>query len=53
MNFADVSPLRGVLQGGCAHALEVAFTVVPQATQIPHCLTLRPLIVISSVSTQS
>jgi transglutaminase-like putative cysteine protease len=28
-DFADVSPLRGVLQGGGAHTLEVAVTVVP------------------------
>jgi len=29
-DFADVSPLRGVLQGGGAHTLEVAVTVAPQ-----------------------
>jgi transglutaminase-like putative cysteine protease len=28
-DFADVSPLRGVLQGGGAHTLEVAVTVAP------------------------
>ncbi len=28
-DFADVSPLRGVLQGGGAHTLEVAVTVQP------------------------
>lgn len=28
-DFADVSPLRGVLQGGSAHTLEVAVTVSP------------------------
>jgi transglutaminase-like putative cysteine protease len=28
-DFADVSPLRGVLQGGGAHTLEVAVTVTP------------------------
>jgi transglutaminase-like putative cysteine protease len=28
-DFADVSPLRGVLQGGSAHTLEVAVTVAP------------------------
>jgi transglutaminase-like putative cysteine protease len=28
-DFADVSPLRGVLQGGAAHTLEVAVTVAP------------------------
>jgi transglutaminase-like putative cysteine protease len=28
-DFADVSPLRGVLQGGGAHTLEVAVTVEP------------------------
>jgi transglutaminase-like putative cysteine protease len=31
-DFADVSPLRGVLQGGGAHTLEVAVTVTPQDT---------------------
>ena len=30
-DFADVSPLRGVLQGGGAHTLEVAVTVAPLA----------------------
>lgn len=30
-DFADVSPLRGVLQGGGAHTLEVAVTVAPAA----------------------
>jgi transglutaminase-like putative cysteine protease len=30
-DFADVSPLRGVLQGGGAHTLEVAVTVTPLA----------------------
>lgn len=30
-DFADVSPLRGVLQGGGAHTLEVAVTVAPMA----------------------
>ncbi len=29
-DFADVSPLRGVLQGGGAHTLEVAVTVAPR-----------------------
>ena len=28
-DFADVSPLRGVLQGGASHTLEVAVTVAP------------------------
>jgi transglutaminase-like putative cysteine protease len=28
-DFADVSPLRGVLQGGGTHTLEVAVTVAP------------------------
>jgi transglutaminase-like putative cysteine protease len=28
-DFADVSPLRGVLHGGGAHTLEVAVTVTP------------------------
>jgi transglutaminase-like putative cysteine protease len=28
-DFADVSPLRGVLQGGGSHILEVAVTVAP------------------------
>jgi transglutaminase-like putative cysteine protease len=28
-DFADVSPLRGVLQGGSGHTLEVAVTVAP------------------------
>ncbi len=28
-DFADVSPLRGVLQGGGAHTLQVAVTVTP------------------------
>ena len=28
-DFADVSPLRGVLQGGGAHTLQVAVTVAP------------------------
>jgi len=28
-DFADVSPLRGVLQGGSAHTLDVAVTVAP------------------------
>lgn len=28
-DFADVSPLRGVLQGGSSHTLEVAVTVAP------------------------
>jgi transglutaminase-like putative cysteine protease len=31
-DFADVSPLRGVLQGGGAHALEVGVTVEPLLT---------------------
>ncbi len=31
-DFADVSPLRGVLQGGGAHTLEVAVTVAPCAS---------------------
>lgn len=30
-DFADVSPLRGVLQGGGSHTLEVAVTVTPIA----------------------
>lgn len=30
-DFGDVSPLRGVIQGGGAHALEVAVTVAPEA----------------------
>ncbi|MEK7344702.1 MAG: transglutaminase family protein [Pseudomonadota bacterium] len=30
-DFADVSPLRGVLQGGGEHQLEVAVTVAPMA----------------------
>lgn len=28
-DFADVSPMRGVIQGGARHALEVAVTVAP------------------------
>jgi transglutaminase-like putative cysteine protease len=34
-DFADVSPLRGVLQGGGAHTLEVAVTVAPQSEPAP------------------
>ena len=34
-DFADVSPLRGVLQGGGAHTLEVAVTVAPLSEQAP------------------
>lgn len=30
-DFADVSPLRGVLQGGYSHTLEVAVTVTPSS----------------------
>jgi transglutaminase-like putative cysteine protease len=30
-DFGDVSPLRGVIQGGGAHLLEVAVTVAPEA----------------------
>ena len=30
-DFADVSPLRGVLQGGEAHSLQVQVTVEPVA----------------------
>lgn len=30
-DFADVSPMRGVIQGGARHALEVAVTVAPPA----------------------
>lgn len=32
MDFADVSPLRGVLQGGASHELQVAVTVEPAAS---------------------
>jgi len=28
-DFADVSPLRGVLQGGSKHTLQVQVTVAP------------------------
>jgi len=28
-DFADVSPMRGVIQGGAAHELSVAVTVAP------------------------
>jgi hypothetical protein len=28
-DFADVSPLRGVLQGGASHTLQVNVTVEP------------------------
>jgi transglutaminase-like putative cysteine protease len=34
-DFADVSPLRGVLQGGGAHTLEVAVTVAPCDAPVP------------------
>ena len=28
-DFADVSPMRGVIQGGARHTLDVAVTVAP------------------------
>ena len=28
-DFADVSPLRGILQGGASHSLQVGVTVEP------------------------
>lgn len=34
-DFADVSPLRGVLHGGAGHALRVAVTVEPAGTAVP------------------
>jgi len=38
-DFGDVSPLRGVIQGGGVHSLTVAVTVCPEA----ECSTLQPL----------
>jgi len=37
-DFGDVSPLRGVIQGGGAHTLEVAVTVAPE-TESTDCVT--------------
>ena len=33
-DFADVSPLRGVIRGGGGHTLEVAVRVSPVGTQV-------------------
>jgi transglutaminase-like putative cysteine protease len=35
-DFADVSPLRGVLQGGQSHTLKVGVSVMPAAEPAPH-----------------
>ncbi len=35
-DFADVSPVRGVIHGGAQHTLEVGVTVMPVDTRVPH-----------------